>query len=367
MRDRKAVEGGMSRRAFLGGSAAAAVAVKAMPTRDPAIVRSYGGLAVPASGCYWGADDTTRKFTTATGIETQLGRRMAIRNRRYNWLVACPSAAHTTDAKLTGPAVIPMVSITGLGAFPVKSSGWKPSGDLRVTSYGQGIDRIANGEFDGYWQRTALGLKVLGVPVIFRLFMEMNGLHNPFCATFQGGVGTGGETAFASAWRRVRAVFAATGATLETGGNCIFVFCAQRMSTSGSWKAYWPGDDQVDWSGVDLYRTTFDAGTKLAAGDMDTYTWAVDHRKPYIVCESGFDQTKRVVTAAGRFDKDGSLTGRSLIDDHHAAVSRNPQLVAYLSWNNVGPLTNDFVDTSPRSLQRYRAFANDPYCSLVRS
>ena len=101
MRDRKAVEGGMSRRAFLGGSAAAAVAVKAMPTRDPAIVRSYGGLAVPASGCYWGADDTTRKFTAATGIETQLGRRMAIRNRRYNWLVACPSAAHTGGRRLT--------------------------------------------------------------------------------------------------------------------------------------------------------------------------------------------------------------------------------------------------------------------------
>ena len=139
------------------------------------------------------------------------------------------------------------------------------------------------------------------------------------------------------------------------------------MSTSGSWKAYWPGDDQVDWSGVDLYRTTFEAGTKLAAGDMDTYTWAVGHRKPYIVCESGFGQAKRVVTAAGTFDKDGSLTGRSLIDDHQAAVSQNPQLVAYLSWNNIGPLTNDFVDTSLRSLQRYRAFANDPYCSLVRS
>ncbi len=198
------------------------------------------------------------------------------------------------------PPVIPMVSITGLGAFPVKSAGWKPSGDLRVTSYGQGIDRIANGEFDGYWQRTAVDLKALGVPVIFRLFMEMNGLHNPFCATFQGGVGTGGEAAFASAWRRVRSVFAATGASIDAGGNCIFVFCAQRMSTSGSWKAYWPGDDQVDWSGVDLYRTTFEAGAKLAAGDMDTYTWAVDHRKPYIVCESGFDQSKRVVDAGGQ-------------------------------------------------------------------
>ncbi len=368
----------MSRNTFLTRGAAAATALglpgsgwaaTASPgiTRDPAIVRAYGGLIVPASGCYWGADDTTRGFTGTTGIETQLGRRMAIRNRRYDWLVACPNAAHRADARLRHPAVIPMVSMTGLGAFPVKSAGWGARGDGRVTSYGQGIDRIANGEFDGYWAQVAVGLKALATPVIFRLFMEMNGLHNPFCADWQGGVARGGETAFANAWRRVRSVFVANRATIDAGGNCIFVFCAQRMSTSGSWKSYWPGDDQVDWSGVDLYRTTFEAGAKLAAGDMDTYTWAVAHRKPYIVCESGFDRATIVSTPAGRFNKDGHVTGRSLIQNHHAAVAQNPQLVAYLSWNNIGPLTDDYVDTSARSLAQYRAFANDPLCSLVRS
>ena len=61
------------------------------------------------------------------------------------------------------------------------------------------------------------------------------------------------------------------------------------------------------------------------------------------------------------------MTGRSLIQNHHAAISQNPQLVAYLSWNNIGPLTDDFVDTSPQSLALYRAFANDPVCGLVRS
>jgi len=45
-------------------------------TRDPSIVRSWGGLVVPETGLYWGADDTTRGFTTTNGIEPQLGRRM---------------------------------------------------------------------------------------------------------------------------------------------------------------------------------------------------------------------------------------------------------------------------------------------------
>ena len=99
---------------------------------------------------------------------------------------------------------------------------------------------------------------------------------------------------------------------------------------------------------------------------MDTYDWAVSHGKPFIVCEAGFDQNKIVRTPGGSFDKDGSLSGRSLILDTRDRVKEHPQCVAYVHWNTVGPLTNDFVDTSPMSLQQYRTFANDPYFGLVR-
>src|SRR5919197_1492220 len=233
----------------------------ATPARDPAIVGSWGGLEIPATGAYFGADDTTRGFTTANGIETQLRRRMAIRNRRYNWLATCPNAAASADAKLTSPAVVPMTSFGSPTTFPVKSTGWTGKGDLAVTSYGQGIDRIANGEFDGYWRGVARGLLALRVPVIFRLWQEPNGPHNPYYGAWQGGLGGPGEAAFAAAWRRVFSVFAGEGATLASGGNCIWVFCAQQTTgpshTGGPWQAYWPGDDVVDWSGMDLYRETF--------------------------------------------------------------------------------------------------------------
>jgi hypothetical protein len=341
-------------------------ALAATPVRDPSIVRSWGGLVVPETGAYWGADDTTRGFTTANGIETQLGRRMAIRNRRYAWLKPCPGTAHVADAALTNPKVVPMCSFTKDKRFPVKSASWPGGGDASTTSFGRGLDRIANGEFDAYWATTARNLKALGTPVIFRLWMEMNGKHNPYSSMWQGGVGVG-EASFVAAWRRVHSVFAANGATLGAGGNCIFVFCAQRMSTSGSWKAYWPGDDVVDWSGLDLYRTTFLNGTRNPAGDMDTYDWAVAHGKPFIVCEAGFDQTKIVKTSEGSFDKDGSKTGHSLILDTRDKVKAHPQCVAYVHWNNVGPLTNDFIDTSALSLTQYRTFANDPYFGLTRT
>ena len=340
-------------------------ALAATPTRDPSIVGSWGGLIVPETGAYWGADDTTRGFTGTSGIETQLERRMAIRNRRYAWLKTCPSTAHRTDAALTNPKVVPMCSFMKDRRFPVKTSGWSGGGDASTTSFGRGLDRIANGEFDAYWATSARSLKALGTPVIVRLWMEMNGKHNPYSSMWQGGVGVG-EASFIAAWRRVHSVFAANGATLGAGGNCIFVFCAQRMSTSGSWKNYWPGDGFVDWSGLDLYRTTFLNGTRNSSGDMDTYDWAVAHGKPFIVCEAGFDQGKTVRTSEGAFDKDGSRTGHSLILDTRDKVKAYPQCVAYVHWNNIGPLTNDFIDTSALSLAHYRTFANDPYFALTR-
>ena len=121
-----------ARRSFLAAGAAAAAllaagdclpgAGAATPARDPAIIGSYGGLVVPATGCWFGADDTTRGFTTATGIETQLGRRMAIRNRRYGWLTPCPSPKAVADAALTNPRVVVMCSF----GQPASSVGERP-------------------------------------------------------------------------------------------------------------------------------------------------------------------------------------------------------------------------------------------------
>lgn len=92
------------------------------PVRDPSIVRSWGGLVVPVTGAYWGADDTSRHFTSANGVETQLGRRMGIRNRQYPWLAPCPSPAAVADAALTAPKVVPMCSLRTASTYPVKST-----------------------------------------------------------------------------------------------------------------------------------------------------------------------------------------------------------------------------------------------------
>ena len=348
---------------------AGADALAATPARSPAIVGDWGGLVIPPTGVYFGADDTTRGFSNAhgTGIEDELGRRMAIRNRRYDWLATCPSPLAIADAAVTSPAVIPMCSLGQPTQFPVKAPGWKGHGDLSVTAYGQGIDRIANGEFDGYWTTVATALRALGTPVIFRLWQEPNGAHNPYYAQWQGGVGTGGEQSYIAAYRHVRAVFAAAGASIDVGGNCIFVFCAQRRSTVGTWEVYYPGDDAVDFIATDLYRDTLANAAQNTQNDWNTYNFAVAHGKPYMISEGGFVQGQVVQDPGLELDKDGSITGNSLITNTRLSVLANPQCVAYCVWNNIGPNGDNFIDTSAASLRQYRRWAHDPGYALVRS
>jgi hypothetical protein len=348
-----------------GGYGRIPVAHAAAPPRDPRIIGSWGGFVIPATGCWFGADDTTRGFTPKTGIETELGRRMAIRNRRYGWLATCPSPQAVADAALTSPRVVVMCSFGQPSTFPCKTSGWSGREDLSTTAFGTGIDRITNGEFDSYWAGVASRLTSLGGPVIVRLWQEPNGQHNPYWAGFQGGVGAGGEQAYISAWRHVRSVFAAAGATIDTGGRCIFVYCAQRRSTQGTWEVYYPGDDVVDFVACDLYRDTLADSAMNTANDWNTLTFAAAHGKPYMVSESGFVQGQRVKVGKTSYDKDGSVTGNSLILNTYQSVMQNPWVVAYLPWNNSGPNGVAFVDTSTTSLAQYRQWANDPYFGLV--
>jgi len=205
------------------------------------------------------------------------------------------------------------------------------------------------------------------VPVLFRLFQEMNTKASPCCAIYQGGIDTGGQTAFINAWQHVWNVFNANGATLAAGGICIFVFCPARLSTAGSWKSYWPGNDFVDWMGVDLYRMIWVDGCQNPTNDQDTYLWAAANGKPFIIAESGFTQGAVVATSLGNYDKDGTKTHHSLINDHHTAVTQDPQCVAYLVWNNVGNVASNYIDTSKTSLSQYRSFARDLYCLNYRT
>jgi hypothetical protein len=121
----------------------------------------------------------------------------------------------------------------------------------------------------------------------------------------------------------------------------------------------------VDFVACDLYRDTLADSAMNTANDWNTLTFAMAHGKPYMVSESGFVQGQRVKVGKTSYDKDGSVTGNSLIGNTYQSVMQNPWVVAYLPWNNSGPNGVAYIDTSTKSLAQYKQWATDPYFWLV--
>jgi hypothetical protein len=338
-------------------------------SRSATIIGNYGGLKIPASGVYAGAEDqdADKNFTGPRGIETLLGRTMAIRRRHYAWEATYPTQFETLNAKA---GIIPMVCQSGAGKFPSLAS-------------------IVDGAYDPLFRAAAVGFRKLQTPVLFNLFYEFNGDHNPYFAGNQGGVGTElgkpgpGELAYQNAWRHIWGVFNTAKATIGNGGNVIFCWTQQGPTTAGFYQNYYPGDEYVDFIGFDLYRSTFasrctnkgtfDGGT----GSQDSYTFAGRHNKPYFIAEAGYRDGKSIVDEASAggdgkaYDKDGRISGFSAITKLALDIKAHPNCVAYVHWNEMGNPqlsgSGNYVDTTPKSLAQYKAMYADPYFGLRHS
>jgi hypothetical protein len=375
------------------------------PTRSSSIIKTYGRLVVPTTGIYWGAEDEGNSFTGGNGIETVLGRTMSIRRAHYNWNngpAAMPTLFEINNAAHTNPHIIVMVGEHDGLNFPVKfiaphnGFGHWSSINTTTTAFGTGIDRITNGEWDTQFTAQAIGLKGLPGPVIYNLFYEFNGDHSDQTAEAQGAHsdvlwtrGTG-ETAYVNAYRHIRTLFDAAGASIDHGGNVIFVWTFQHFNSNGYFQNYYPGDAYVDFIGIDLYRSTVADGMNnpnpsTGTGDRLSYNFANGTQAgssavgrgttamPIMVCEAGYDN------GVAYPDQGTGADGLNYYKDSDPAIQSKllddlqnyyPDVVAYVTWNCLNDDEDregthyDAVNQSAESLSRYQVFANDPYCDL---
>jgi hypothetical protein len=141
----------------------------------------------------------------------------------------------------------PMENIRHHGAIPVFSwSSQSIPSSLDEPDFQ--LADVISGNYDSYLEEFAEDARDWGHPFFLRFDWEMNGNWFPWSE----GVNGNQQGEFVAAWRHVHDIFTAVGAT-----NVSWVWCPNVDPTNklqSSVASTYPGDEYVDWTGLDGYN-----------------------------------------------------------------------------------------------------------------
>jgi hypothetical protein len=278
-----------------------------------------GPFQAPKTGAYVGAwikpEELTHvgRLAAVDDMETSLGRKLKIVNtyRRFEQMVGTSS-----DKEFLAQGATLMVS-------------WA-TGDNRS---------ILDGEHDDLIRKQALAVKALQVPVLLRMRWEMD--RPNLRATMWSGED------YIAAWKYVRNIFKSVGAD-----NVSWVWCPTAEGFQrGDAAPFYPGDDQVDWTCVDVYAATqFQPIGQLMGPFLQ---WAAQHPKPIIIGEFGVAKSW------------GSADRAAWLADAERTFKANPQIkaVAYFESNPDGNAPNkqfQLAGDKP-AFKAFHRLVKDPY------
>lgn len=209
------------------------------------------------------------------------------------------------------------------------------------------LDEIIAGRHDDVIHARAQGARDLGVEIFLRWGHEMNGNWYPWAGANNGN--EAGPAKYIAAWRHVHDLFVADGAT-----NVVWVWCPLVTDVPAEpwnhWSNYYPGDDYVDWVGLDAYNwgnssscCTWQSFGELVTDLYDDYAG----KKPLIVPE----------TASAEVGGNKA----AWIDDMHQALETRFAAIKAVVWFDINKETDWRIASSPPTLAAYRAMALDPY------
>lgn len=294
-------------------------------SEKPAAVAVDGGpfasgpVRAPEKGALVGAwikpDELTHvgRLAAVDSLENDLGRRLSIINtyRRFEQMVGTES-----DKEFLAQGATLMVS-------------WA-TGDNRS---------ILDGEHDELIRKQADAIRRIHRPVLLRMRWEMD--RPNLRATMWSGAD------YIAAWKYVRAIF-----RQERADNVSWVWCPTAEGFArGDAPAFYPGDDQVDWTCVDVYAgETFQPIGELMGPFLH---WAAAHPKPIVIGEFG---VAKAWGSAGRaaWLKDASRTFKA-----------NPQIkaIAYFESDpeGNGPTKQFQLTGDKAAFKAFHALVKDPY------
>jgi len=195
---------------------------------------------------------------------------------------------------------------------------------------------IAAGRYDDHLRTWARAARAWGHPFFLRLDGEMDGWWHPWGEgkTAEGGPIVNGNAPgdFVLMWRHVHDIFAE-----EQVQNVTWVWCIGQLSTSSQYPSLaqvYPGDDVVDWSGMDPYNKYRTWLTFSQALDGDGVPWlkntyqeilTVAPEKPMMLGEVGS------VEKADDSSAKATWLRSALLDELPNRFSRI-QAIIYFNW-----------------------------------
>jgi hypothetical protein len=275
-------------------------------------------------------------------LENAVGRKFAIDNDHEDWAVMPDAARVNWDIRQRR---IPMIS-------------WRVL--FRQGSPEQGCataDAIVAGVYDNQLEKQARATKAFGIQVLVRFNYEMTTNRNSTCFTGflvrQNPTLAGSK--FVEAWKHVVNIFRSVGAT-----NAKWIWAPSRLAfTKGVWQLYYPGNDYVDWIGVDDYNH-FDTPRSFAddPGIDAFYDATSGLGKPLMIAETG------AVNDPSQNPDPQALwisTARQYLKSH-------PAIKAFLWWNDMGQYGRKNPNyggsgyvLQGQGLAAFKAMASDPY------
>ncbi|GAA2490072.1 glycosyl hydrolase [Winogradskya humida] len=278
-----------------------------------------GPVGAPASGAYVGAwikpADLSDKgrLRAVDSLEDDLGRPLDIVNtyRRFEQLVGTDS-----DYELLGEGATLMVS-------------WATGDNRSITA----------GNYDRLIHKQARAIKAVDAPVLLRIRWEMD--RPNLRATMWSGAD------YVAAYKHIREIFAE-----EHTKNVSWVWCPTAEGFArGDAPAFYPGDDQVDWTCVDVYAGN--AFQPIGALMGPFLQWAAEHPKPIIIGEFG---VARAWGSAGR---------AAWLSDAERTFKANPQIKAVVYFESDpdgnGPNQQFQLTGDEPAFDAFTRLTEDPY------
>ncbi|HEY3397789.1 MAG TPA: glycosyl hydrolase [Armatimonadota bacterium] len=210
---------------------------------------------------------------------------------------------------------------------------------------------LAEVQEDAYLRGWAEAARHLGAPVLLRYASEMNGNWMPY---------SGKPDEYIRKWRLVYRVMH------ETAPNVVMIWCPFGTPRSNI-PLYYPGDDYVDWVGINIYAVVYNNGDpKQPAEDtqLDQLRFVYNlyaERKPIAVCEYA---ATHFCSASKQCTTDFAL--KNMREFYEALPKLFPR-VMFVSWFSVeasadGLAHNDYaVTTDPAVLNLYRELIQGDY------